>query len=93
MGATTTTAGTAVAQTTAGTVVAQTTAGTVSTTASSAGTASQLGLCLTTPTTSTLGTGIKAAFLVTAPILVAGAAVAGIALLSYAVTKAAIEPN
>ena len=85
---------TTVAQTTAGIVAAQTTGGTVSTTASSAVASSQLGLCLTTPTTSsfTLGTGIKAAFLATGPILVAGAAVAGIALLSYAVTKAAIEP-
>ena len=82
-----------VTTTTAGTVVAQTTSGTVSTTASTAGSSSQLGLCLTNPTTSTLGTGVKAAFLATAPILVAGAAVAGIALLSYAVTKAAIEPN
>ena len=78
--------------TTAGAVVAQTTSGTVSTTASTSGTASQLGLCYTNPTTYTLGTGIKAGFLAVAPILVTGAAVVGIALLSYAVAKAAIEP-
>ena len=63
----------------------------LSTTASS----SQLGLCLTNPTTAyvtTYGTGIKAAALVAAPFVFSGAAILAVALLSYAVTKAAIDP-
>jgi len=78
---------------------------TVGTSASTAGTSSHLGLCLAKPTatystmsygtgasTVTYGTGLKAAALVAAPIIFAGAAIFGVALLSYAVTKAAIEP-
>ena len=71
------------------TAVAQTTAGTVSNISSSTG----AGLYLTNPTatSSMLALGTKAAFLAAIPILVSGAAFAGIALLSYAVTKAAME--
>ncbi|MBF0303757.1 MAG: hypothetical protein HQK73_12015 [Desulfamplus sp.] len=78
---------------------------TVGTSASTAGTSSHLGLCLAKPTatystmsygtsasTFTYGTGFKAAALAAVPILFTGAAIFGVALLSYAVTKAAIEP-
>jgi|SaaInl7_200m_RNA_FD_contig_31_939652_length_459_multi_6_in_0_out_0_2 hypothetical protein len=58
---------------------------------------SQLGLCFTNPTAATYattyGTGIKAAALVAAPFIFSGAAILGVALLSYAVTKAAIDPS
>jgi hypothetical protein len=78
---------------------------TLGTSASTAGTSSHLGLCLTNPTatystlnygtgvsTLTYGTGFKAAALAAVPVIFAGAAIFGVALLSYAVTKAAIEP-
>jgi hypothetical protein len=78
---------------------------TLGTSASTAGTSSHLGFCMTNPTatystlnygtgvsTLTYGTGFKAAALAAVPIMFAGAAMFGVALLSYAITKAAIEP-
>lgn len=62
---------------------------TLTTTASTAGTCSQLGYSYSSLT---YGTGFKAAALLAVPVLFAGAAMAGAALLSYAVTKAALEP-
>lgn len=88
---------TTAAQTSLGTTaVLPASASTVGTSASAAGTSSQLGLCLTNPTatfsTLSYGTSAKVAFLAAAPVFFTGAAIAGIALLSYAITKAAIEP-
>lgn len=88
---------TTVAETSVGTTAGlPASASTVGTSASAAGQSPQLGLCLTNPTASSstlsYGTSAKAAFLAAAPVFFAGAAIAGIALLSYAITKAAIEP-
>ncbi len=78
------------------TAILPSSATTLGTYASTAGTSSQVGLCLTNPTvtysTLTYGTGFKAATLLAIPVLFTGFAVFGVALLSYAVTKAAIEP-
>lgn len=64
------------------------------TTTSSAATAGA-GLQLHDPTayTANYGAGIAAALAVAVPIIFAGAAVIGVGLLTYAITKAALEPQ
>ena len=94
------------AQTSIGTTaILPASASTLGTSASTAGTSSHLGACLANPTVTystasygtglsnvTYGVGFKAAALAAVPVIFAGAAMFGVALLSYAVTKAAIEP-
>ncbi|MBF0240873.1 MAG: hypothetical protein HQK64_00155 [Desulfamplus sp.] len=95
-----------VAQTSIGTTaILPASSSTLSTSASVAGTSSHIGACMANPTVTystvsygtgvsslSYGTGFKAAALAAVPVFFAGAALFGVALLSYAITKAAIEP-
>lgn len=53
---------------------------------------SNLGYCPTDPSTYAYGTGIMSALAVIAPIALAGVAILGVSLITYAITKAALEP-
>ena len=73
-----------------------TTTSSASAVGASVGAGTGSGLCLSTPTSATystlaLSSGVKTAAFAAGSILFAGAAFVGIALLSYAITKAAME--
>ena len=68
---------------------------TAGTTTTSSATTSGAGLQLHDPTlySSSYGTGITAALATAVPVIFVGAALLGVGLLTYAITKAALEPQ